>query len=71
MTDLKELGSAAIWVAYTDAKAKIEKLEAENELLREIHLCSRGVMRYNGVDAKRCNDYFDKLKDATHVRLKS
>lgn len=46
---------------------ELERLEHENELLREIHQCARGVMRYNGVDAKRCNDYFDKLKGATHA----
>ena len=60
--DLKELSGVALWAAYTDLKAEKEKADKELELLRAVHQNARGVMRYSGVNQKRCNDYFDQLR---------
>ena len=36
----------------------------ENDLLRAVHHAARGVLRFNGVDAKRCNAYYAELVEA-------
>lgn len=45
----------------------MDKREKEElELLRELHWNARRVLRYNGVNAKRCNDYYDLFKESVY-----
>jgi hypothetical protein len=44
----------------------VDKQEEELDLLRNLHYQARGVLRYNGVDGKRCSDYYDRFKGAVY-----
>ncbi len=43
-----------------------DREKEELSLLRELHYNARGVLRYNGVDAKRCSDYYDRFKESVY-----
>ena len=40
------------------------KEDQELELLRKLYEECRGILRYHGVDSKRCAEYFNKMSDS-------
>lgn len=43
-----------------------EPEEKELKLLRNLHFDARGVMRYNGVDLERTEQYYNQLSSSVH-----